>query len=90
MVGGMAALTGCEFGDEEPLGVAGDQEGAEVASAVTDNSSFYVFILFLMFIYFERHRASGGGAEREQENPRRAPRCQHRAPHRARSHYVRL
>ena len=41
----------------------------------------YHFFLGL-FIYFEKESVSGGVAEREEkENPKQAPRCQHRAQH---------
>ena len=46
------------------------------------------FIIFKMFIYFwEREITSGEGQrEREREDPKQAPHCQHRARHGAQTH----
>ena len=46
-------------------------------------SSNFLLFFFLKFICLFREQ---GGAEREGENPKQVPHCQHRAQHGARTH----
>ena len=44
------------------------------------------YVLFKIYLFWERERASRGGVEREGENPKKAPCCQHRVWGRAWTH----
>ena len=49
-------------------------------------ASSYYLDLFFQCLFILRESVSRGGTERERENPKQAPRCQHRAWHEAWSH----
>ena len=49
----------------------------------------FFFFFFLMFILRERVCEQGRGRERETENPKQTPHCQHRAQSGARTHKTR-
>ena len=57
---------------------------------IYDNvTKWYWWFFMFIYLFWERERESEqGGAEREgeRENPKQAPYCQHRAPHRAWTH----
>ena len=56
----------------------GGQEGRK--ESLTQKELLEV-TFFFKFVYFERQSTNGGGAdtEGEKEDPKQAPRCQHRA-----------